>query len=159
MLWLVLWAPVLWFAALTVIHLPGWINIRGVDAEGALQRAARAAAYQITQASYAEGRPWIDPVAAETVARQYLADNLRLAPGTLEPLPGSWLVVAPQVHVAVANGPFPQVTTMPGYPGVQVTFPTPGVIVLVDGTIQTPAQMEERLVHWAAARVYRRGGP
>lgn len=157
--WLLLWVPVLWLVAATAIHFPAWVTGRGVDVEGAVQRAARAAAYQITSESYADANPRIDPAKALAEARAYLAENLRLDPDTLAPEPGSWFAAAPTIHVAVANGPFPQELEIPGYPQTRVTFPTAGVIVLVDGVLRTPVPAEEHVTVWAAARVYRRGGP
>lgn len=157
--WLVILLPLLWFAALLTMNYPSWVGSKGVDIQGAVQRAAKAAAYQITPESYANADPQIDPVKAASAARSYLAENLRLDPATLAPRTGSWLADAPSVQLAVANGPFPQTLQVPGHPDVRVTFPTAGVLLFLDGTVRTPGQAMKPVSVWAAARVYRQGGP
>lgn len=153
--WMLIWLPVLIFALAGVLHFPMFVGATGVDLQGAVQRAAKAAAMQITAKSYASANPEIDPVEADKAAREYLAQNLRLDPLTLEPRRGSWLARAPQVSLAIANGPFPQTITPPGADGPAVEFPMAGVILRVDAAIWTPGRAETETTVWAAARVHR----
>lgn len=157
--WTLIFVPLLWYVALLTMDFPSWVGARGVDVEGAVQRAAKAAAYQITSESYANADPRIDPTRAAAAAKEALAENLRLDPTTLSPHAGSWFNAAPGVQVLVANGPFPQTVDVPTHPRTRVTFPTAGVVLTLEGTIRVPGQSERDISVWAAARVYREGGP
>jgi hypothetical protein len=153
--WLLIWLMVLWLASMGVSHFPALVGATGVDIQGAVQRAAKAAVLAgITPESYAAADPRIDPNAALAAARRSLAENLRLDPATLQPREGSWFVDAPQVSLAIANGPFPQTLEVPGHSDVRVTFPTAGVLLFVDGAIWTPGRPQNPVSAWAAARVY-----
>lgn len=156
-LWVLILAPVLWLVALSTLHFPAFVAAKGVDIRGAVQRAAKAGAYQITAASYAEANPRIDPAAAGAAAQQYLAENLRLDPITLAPQAGSWLSAAPVVQLQIANGPFPQTLSVPGS-AREITFPTAGVLIHFEVVVRTPGGTERPTVEWAAARVYQQGG-
>lgn len=150
-------APVLWLVILSILHFPAFVAAKGVDIRGAVQRAAKAGAYQITPASYADAQPRIDPVAAGAAAQQYLAENLHLDLVSLEPMAGSWLSAAPVIQLQVASGPFPETLTVPGTER-EVTFPTAGVLLHVEAVVRTPGGTERVAVEWAAARIYQEGG-
>lgn len=74
----------------------------------ALNRSAKAAAFQIRPESYAVGQPELDPVAAEDAFRAILAHNLNLDPLTLAPLSANGRLTEPPVYTLIVhNGPWP----------------------------------------------------
>lgn len=122
-----------------------------------LNRATKAAAFQITLPSYAVGMPVIDPAEADAAFREYLARNLRLDPLTLEPLEGNArLKSAPNYTLYVYNGPFPYRYVNAEY-GIDITLNNPTAIGLLKvkfgGTV-LPQDITIR--RWATAEVHER---
>jgi len=133
--------PVIWLLAFTAAFLALWhmvldtaLTVTAADlaAQGALDRATKAAAWQMTAESLAAGEPQIDRVQAAAAFYRLLAADLRLDPATLEPQAGSPLADKPRVSLLVYNGPsFPYVFVP--RPGLQITLESPGAVAVLDG--------------------------
>lgn len=182
MFWGLLAIGMLLVASTTLVEYTH-VSVEGhTDIRQALEAAVKAAAFQVTSQSQANGRPEIGPDAGHTAFREALADNLGLDRATLAPLPGSPLVtVSYQLVVqnrsefwtyqggtgvpsggsgtsgglpaAFSAGPGAQVT--PGNAGpVLVTLDNPGVVAAVSAVpVRLAGHTDKTLFRWAAAKV------
>lgn len=132
------WLMFITALGLSIFHfaadLPRLALVGDTVIQGALNRAAKAAAQEFVADRLAGGDPVIDPTRAITVAVQHLAAEWHLHPVTLWPEPGSPLTARPRIEVVTYNGPaFPYVYDLS--PGVNVTLTYPGVVIVVEGKI------------------------
>lgn len=125
----------------------------------ALNRSAKAAAFQITPESYAVDQPQIDPIRAEDAFRALLAHNLRLDPLTLRPAPNARLREPPVYVLDIYNGPFPFRYVDPAY-GLDVVLTEPAAVVKVEASFGAAVtQRPLALRRSAVARVVRTAAP
>ncbi len=97
----------------------------------AVNRAAKAAAYQVSPPSYSVGLPTIDPVKGDAAFRSLLAHNLSLGPVDLKPTErNSRIAGAPEYNLFVYNGPFPYTFQNAEY-GISTVLNEPTVVAMV----------------------------
>ena len=116
-----------------------------------INRATKAAAFQITGISYASGAPQIDPPTAEDRFREILAQNMHLNPVTLEPQ-NDRVKTTPTYALLVFNGPFPQSYTNAEY-GISETINEPTVIAMVKFRYNSLGGTPRMIRRWALAKV------
>lgn len=121
-------------------ELPRTALVGDTVIQGALNRAAVAAAQQYNPDALSVGHPMIDVTRAEITARQHVARELKLDPVSLHPLPQSPLVQPANLAVYVHNGPFPYVYSP--RPGVSVRLQYPGVVLIMDATVGIAAPLK-----------------
>jgi len=117
----------------------------------ALNRATKAAAWQITSHSYAIGAPQVDPVEAENKFREMLAENLRL--DSLSLASRNYRIRGtPTYQLLVFNGPFPQFYANVEY-GVNATINEPTVIALSKVDFNSIGAPLRQIKRWSLAKV------
>jgi len=104
LLWVLVFIPVLISVMVCLTRMTQAVTVSDLDLLRALESGVKAAASRVTPDSQAAGDPRINTLDAHMAFRRMLAGNLGLDVDTLQPLPGSLFMAAPDYILVVYNG-------------------------------------------------------